>query len=135
MQYRDKLLLVSVLLTMALVPILGLAALRFLFGPIAAPPASVRTLDDYLAWRPKTTPMFRLTVGDEEFIKIYGPTTGFLNSGPPGYVLDQSGKLVDWTSDSGDDDEFNQKWRRSYTSRSVNREQVREIIDRKTRAR
>lgn len=36
--------------------------------------------------------------------------TVFLPSGPPTYVFDSAGKLVDWTRDSGDDPVFQQKW-------------------------
>ena len=34
----------------------------------------------------------------------------FLPSGPPVYVFDSAGLLVDWSRDSGDDPEFREKW-------------------------
>jgi len=40
-----------------------------------------------------------------------GPTKEiYLPSGPPVYVFDSAGKLLDWSRDSGDDPTFLQKW-------------------------
>jgi hypothetical protein len=47
-----------------------------------------------------------------EFVACYGPiTTLALVSGPPLYVFDRSGKLVDWSRDIGDDGVYDDKWR------------------------
>lgn len=47
-----------------------------------------------------------------EFVACYGPiTTLALVSGPPLYVFDRSGKLVDWSRDIGDDGVYDEKWR------------------------
>jgi len=39
---------------------------------------------------------------------IHAPLT--FPSGPPAYIFDSQGRLIDWTSDSGDDPSFQDRW-------------------------
>lgn len=42
-----------------------------------------------------------------------------LPSGPPAYVFDSKGKLIDWSGDTGDDPGFREKWSGAFEASSV----------------
>ncbi len=71
------------------------------------PPKRVTTLATYLRWRPDT---HKFTLANDEYLRVFGGGAGLLPSGPAAYVFDRTGRMVDWTPDSGDDDEFQAKW-------------------------
>jgi hypothetical protein len=57
--------------------------------------------------------IFRVNAGAEHYIKVVGtpkPGVFVLPSGPPIYIFDRNGSLVDWTPDSGEDPEFQRAW-------------------------
>ncbi|MCZ6690604.1 MAG: hypothetical protein O7H41_13490 [Planctomycetota bacterium] len=69
------------------------------------PPNAVKTLDQFLEWRPRTTAFHKIQIKDgSEFVFARGPSVmpGMLASGPAIYLFDESGRFVDWTGDSGD---------------------------------
>jgi hypothetical protein len=74
------------------------------------PPRTVNDLASFLQWResPRRIEVFE-RVGNEYLIAT-GPGGAALPSGPSGYVFDRSGRLVDWSSDMGDDWRFRDKW-------------------------
>ena len=51
-----------------------------------------------------------LDIGTNEYIEIIGERPSILASGPPAYIFDASGQLVDWTSDDGEDPRFQRAW-------------------------
>ncbi len=61
------------------------------------------------------------------YLRIEGPSA-YLTAppGPPMYVFDKSGKLVDWTSDAVDDHSFLGRWPGIWNS---NRELTREMAE------
>jgi hypothetical protein len=97
----------------------------------AVPPPNVRTFDGFLAWRPRTE-FFRVhQIRGNEFLEALGPGAGILlPSGPAGYVFDRSGRMIDWTHDSGDDRRFEAKWRESYPRRGIDRQRAAEWMNR-----
>ena len=76
----------------------------------AKPPATVRNLEQYLGWQTRHRRAELQDVGGQTFVVMHGPLAGLVPSGPPVYVFDSTGRLVDWTTDSGDDPRFQGKW-------------------------
>ncbi len=72
------------------------------------PPTSARTLPSFLSVMPRPERFEIRDVGDRQYLLVVGrlPATVTLPSGPPEYVFDSSGNLLDWTADSGDDPRF-----------------------------
>lgn len=82
----------------------------FLFELIApqcaVPPSSVTTFDQFVEWKPR--PRLSLNQrGDETVLVAVGGFNGLaLRSGPPCYVFDRTGRLIEWSRDMGDDSRF-----------------------------
>lgn len=74
------------------------------------PDGSVANLEDYLEWRPDEDDFAAANVDGKQYVIAYGPLSGVFPSGPPAYVFDSDGALVDWSKDIGDDSEFIKKW-------------------------
>src|SRR5687768_11076889 len=76
------------------------------------PTGRVSDLGGYLAWRPSAEQFAVLNLNGEPHVIAYGPLSSWLmlSSGPSAYVFDQTGRLVDWSSDIGDDSEFDERW-------------------------
>jgi len=77
------------------------------------PPDGVQSLEPFIAAMPAPEYLRVKKEGKKEFLVWTGPTPGhFLipRSGPPGYVFDESGHLVDWSRDQGDDSGFQKAW-------------------------
>lgn len=60
----------------------------------------------------------------KEYLAIVGPLRGTVlpSSGNPVYVFDKDGKLVAWTTDSGDDTHFSERWGGVFNGKKVDRE-------------
>jgi len=78
----------------------------------AVPPPDVRRWEDYLAEmpQPRSFMLIQMFTG-EEFLLAVGPKpkTPFAK-GPPMYVFDREGRMIDWTADSGEDADFTKQW-------------------------
>ena len=75
------------------------------------PQSRVQTYIDYRNQMPPPDRLQLVLKGKEEFLVAFGGDPGFtLHSGPPAYMFDQRGRLVDWSLDIGDDSEFNSRW-------------------------
>ena len=63
----------------------------------------------------------------KKYLVLYGPLPSDWSnpSGPPVYVFDTAGVLVDWTSDIGDDKAFCGRWPGAFGGRAVSRDEVR----------
>lgn len=61
-----------------------------------------------------------------EYLVVHGPIRPFprVPSGPPVYVFDDSGRLVGWTLDVGDDNGFLSQWTPKEGSRIATRKEV-----------
>lgn len=77
---------------------------------------------DYASWRV----FVRKTVKDgDTFFIAYNPPKKMnemghaVPSGPPAYVFDSKGQLVDWSLDTGEDPEFFRKWSKGWSESSL----------------
>jgi len=72
----------------------------------------IETYRQYRESLPPPESVLKLRVGEGEFYALSGPVSVLLalSSGPPVYIFDSEGKLLDWTLDSGDDPRFSERW-------------------------
>src|SRR5262245_55530699 len=82
------------------------------------PPADVRTLADFQMTMPPAEGCEVRRRDGHRYLSVYGPMRAIWTaaSGPSAYVFDESGALIDWTSDSGDDGVFKYDWYAQTTS-------------------
>ena len=66
------------------------------------PPKATTTLDQLVADRPNTYKIAVVEEGNRTYVVWVGRVPGVLVSGPPVYVFDRTGSLVDRVGDSGD---------------------------------
>lgn len=67
------------------------------------------------------------TKDGQEYLAVFGPMQVVpprFPSGDPVYVFDRNGKLLDWTSDSGDSEAFNGRWPKLFGGRFVSRDEL-----------
>jgi len=86
------------------------------------PQSRFQTYIEYRNQMPPPDELWLVLKGKEEFLVAFGGGSGLaIHSGPPAYVFDQKGRLVDWSLDIGDDSEFNSRWSlsRSATARTL----------------
>jgi hypothetical protein len=93
------------------------------------PTGRVSNLSEYLAWRPAAEQFAAVDINGKRHVIAYGPMSSWLllSSGPSAYVFDETGRLVDWSSDIGDDPEFDERWsaqRSRHPGRAVSRGDV-----------
>lgn len=77
------------------------------------PPEGVTNLVAFLEARPQPSKIRKFPHNGKTHIELIGkPVTSLtsLPSGPPAYVFDETGVLVDWTADRGDTPSFVRKW-------------------------
>ena len=80
------------------------------------PPAHVLTFEDYLAHMRPPRWLERVEREGETYVVAYGNSNQVLAamsmfpSGPPAYLFDARGRLVQWSADSGDDAVFQEYW-------------------------
>jgi hypothetical protein len=96
------------------------------------PTGRVSTLNEYLAWRPSAEQFAQVDVNGKPHIIAYGPMSSWLllSSGPSACVFDDTGRLVDWSSDIGDDSQFDEKWsaqRSRGAGRTLSRSEVQKL--------
>ena len=96
------------------------------------PTGRISNLNEYLAWRPSAERFAQVNINGKPHVIAYGPLSSWLllSSGPSACVFDDTGRLVDWSSDIGDDPQFDAKWsaqRSSGTDHSLSRNEVRAI--------
>ena len=78
------------------------------------PPSNVANIDSFLKWRPSTE-QFTILASDNRHLMATGAPSGVLPSGSSAYVFDDSGKLVAWSADIGDDPKFDEKWQAQHS--------------------
>ncbi len=67
-------------------------------------------LGEFLTWQSTTDDFARLHANGKQHIIAFGPAGRMFPSGPAAYVFDETGSLVDWSNDIGDDSRFDDKW-------------------------
>jgi hypothetical protein len=81
-----------------------LLAVGFLDFKRYQPPRGTTTLDQLVASLPETLKFAVVEQGGKQYVVWIGRPRGAIVSGPPVYVFDSNGSLVDWVADSGDSD-------------------------------
>jgi hypothetical protein len=70
------------------------------------PPRGTTTIDQLVASRSETLKFAVVEQGGKPYVVWIGRPRGATVSGPPVYVFDSKGTLVDWVGDSGDSDNW-----------------------------
>jgi hypothetical protein len=96
------------------------------------PTGRISNLNEYLAWRPSADQFAQVHENGKPHVIAYGPMSSWvlLSSGPSACVFDDTGRLVDWSSDIGDDPQFDQKWSAQHSrgaGRTLSRNAVQKI--------
>ncbi len=96
------------------------------------PAGRVSTLSDYMAWRPSADQFAAVDINGKQHVIAYGPMSSWLllSSGPSACVFDDTGRLVDWSSDIGDDPQFDEKWSAQHSrgaGRTLSRSEVQKL--------
>jgi len=77
------------------------------------PPQGVESLEAFAERMPPPQFLRAMKQGKKDFLVWTGPYPGHFivpRSGPPGYVFDETGRLVAWSLDQGDDSGFRKVW-------------------------
>jgi hypothetical protein len=126
---RDLLLLFGVVIALFAV----YAAYNARVGMRLEPPATVTDMRSFLKVMPEPGRVYVHSIEDVECMIFEGPIPSsflYTPSGPPAYVFDSSGKLVDWTTDRGDDPRFQATWLLSPRSRrELSDAEVQNLLD------
>lgn len=84
---------------------------------IVEPKSDERIITNFLERRGKFASIKKFYSNNEEYyyVKTTNEAPGLLfwlviPSGPPGFVFDSSGKLVDWAKDTGENRAFHERW-------------------------
>ena len=95
------LLAISKAVAVFLVLAMGYLAVEFSLLARGVPPANVRTLEAFFAWRPEAT-RFYVTKTKPQQLLAMGRLEGLFVSGPAAYVFDEQGQLTDWELETGE---------------------------------
>lgn len=84
------------------------------------------TLAECLAKMPEPARIEVFTQDGQEYLLLWGETQAFPRapSGPPMYVFDRTGKLVDWVADSGDTDTWWKQWPGLTSRQQISRDKL-----------
>ena len=73
-----------------------------------------KSFDGFLQSKSAPKKLHRVSSDGQDFLYVTGPMTPLwfitIPSGPPCYVFNTNGSLIDWTKDCGDDSQFTGKW-------------------------
>lgn len=96
------------------------------------PTGRVSNLSEFLAWQASAEHFAAVDANGGRHVIAYGLYDSWLlsSSGPSAFVFDPAGRLVDWSSDIGDDPRFDGRWdaqRSRVTGLSLSRDRVNAI--------
>jgi len=97
-----------------------------------APRESDKNLVTFLESYSDVTDIAKLTIDGKPYIKVIRDVDSsilHLPSGPPVYIFDRSGVLVDWTLDLGDDPAFELRWGNTGSGVSIGSQQAKDLIN------
>lgn len=95
------------------------------------PPVAVTNLIAFLEARPEVHSVRTFMHEGKLYIQVIGKTpVSLLNlpSGPPTYIFDKTGALVDWCRDLGDHPSFVRKWGGFRNATTIDREQAKKLV-------
>jgi hypothetical protein len=94
------------------------------------PAAEEQQLAAFLAKRSPSR-VQKLSQNEKSYLAVTGrPTTSMftLPSGPPVYIFDDTGMLVDWSGDIGDDSNFVRRWPGLSTATTITVEEAKQLV-------
>ena len=95
------------------------------------PPEGATNLVAFLEERPRPVQIRRFVHDGKTHIEVVGePATSLLSlpSGPPAYIFDERGALVDWCRDLGDQSSFVKKWGSFSNATPINAEEAKQLV-------
>jgi hypothetical protein len=102
---------------LVVVPAVVLAVLAWLFSEIRwarinDPHGKFTNVTEYVAWGRHPGHVTKIKRQGEVFFIAHSPMDVWLAmpSGPAAYVFDKSGRMIEWSRDSGDDPGFQNRW-------------------------
>ncbi len=93
-------------------PVLGWLVSEVRWGRLNDPSGKFANAVQYLERGRLPSRLCRATTDGHTYFIAFGPMDTWLAvpSGPAAYVFDESGDMVDWSSDIGDDASFQSQW-------------------------
>lgn len=95
------------------------------------PPVGVTNLVAFLEARPQPSKIRKFVHNGKMHVEVVGkPDTSPLSlpSGSPAYIFDETGALVDWTSDLGDAPAFVSKWGGLSNATFISVEEAKQLV-------
>lgn len=126
-QWRSYVAIVLVLLIL----IVGWVSLEIRNYRRIAPGENAQHLDLFLKNMPPIDSIYARQSGGTTYLEVVGtlPPLPSLPSGPPTYIFDSTGSLVDWTSDYGDDSAFERRWPLGATRQRLTPREALELVE------
>lgn len=132
--YRDtmmkKITLVSAALLVCLVAVWVHSEVKL--ARAVRPPEGVTNLVAFLELRPQVIEVRKFHQDSKLYIEVVARVDApllALPSGPPAYVFDESGALVDWCGDLGDSPSFEHvKWAGINNASVISREEAKQLV-------
>lgn len=95
-----------------------------------APGENAQHLEEFLKSMPPVESIYSRQSGGTTYLEVVGtlPPLPSLPSGPPTYIFDSTGSLIDWTSDYGEDPAFRRRWPLGVTRRRLTPSEALELI-------
>ena len=91
-----------------------------------APPSQVTSISEFIEWQHETD-WYQFEHNGSEFVAVRTVALQWA-SGPPEYIFDRSGELVDWSRDLADDTKYSRKWRNRSDWRRMSSAEMRAFV-------
>jgi hypothetical protein len=95
------------------------------------PTARETNLVTFLEERTEVTRLRKFTHNGKPYVEVIGkPQVSLLSlpSGSPAYIFDETGTLVDWCSDLGDNQSFARKWGGFSNGTSISSDEAKQLV-------
>ena len=94
------------------IPASGLFLSEIRWARVNRPDGKFSNVNEYIAHGRRPSRVTKVEKGGKAFFIAYGPMDMWLAlpSGPAAYVFDETGHMVEWSWDTGDDPGFQREW-------------------------
>ena len=95
------------------------------------PPANATNFIGFLQFQPQPAKIRKFAHAEKTYVEVLGDAhTSLLSlpSGPPAYIFDETGLLVDWTADRGDAPTFVNKWGSFSNANFISVEEAKQLL-------
>lgn len=100
-----------------------------------SPPSGATNILTFLEVRPKYTLIRRFSSGGNIYLEVEGMEPhSVLRLGPPVYIFDGTGLLIDWCGDISDNNSFVGKWSILSNAAPISLEEVKQLLTKPTGA-